>query len=88
MAIHYVTAKRNDSNGVITHLETRKDPTSANSEPKTKAELIKLIKPAGSDTAKTYNKGASRDIHVVDGEYLRTDGNNTKKDNLDELPDF
>lgn len=88
MAIYYVTAKRKDTNGVITDLQTRKDSTSADAVPKTKVELIKVIKPAGSDTAKTYNKGASRDIHVVDGEYLRTDGNNTKKDNLDELPDF
>ena len=89
MSVYYVTHARSDSNGVITDLNTKKDSTTAGAVSMTKSALIKLLKPLGNDTAKTYTAtGASEDIRIIDSKYLRTDANDTKKDNLGNLPSF
>ena len=88
MSVYYVTHARSDSNGVITDLNTKKDSTTAGAVSMTKSALIKLLKPLGNDTAKTYTATASEKIRVIDSKYLRTDANDTKKDNLGNLPSF
>lgn len=87
MSKYYVTHQRKDKDGVITDIYTRKGTHDGNGESMSKTKLIKLIN--DGDTAKTYTeKGASEDIRVIDGKYLRTDANNTKADNLGNLPSF
>ena len=90
MSVYYVTHANKDSDGVITDVKTRKGSTTVSAESMSKSALIKLLKPLGSDTAKTYNTatGDSEDIRVIDGKYLRTDANNIKADNLGNLPSF
>ena len=54
------------------------------------ADLIRL----GKATFQTRYKGADgkmhfgAQVHVVDGEFLSSDRNNTKRDNLGALPEF
>ena len=59
---------------------------------KTKEFMIEFIN-AHPDSVKTmYKRGTSwysgEYVHVVDNEYLRTDANNEKKDNLGELEEY
>ena len=88
MSVYYITEVRTDSNKVITDLNTRKDNPKAGAVSMTKSALIKLLKPLGNDTAKTHTATASEKIRVIDGKYLRTDSNDTKEDNLGNLPSF
>lgn len=88
MSVYYITHQRKDKDGVITDLYTRKDSSAGSGESMTKARLITLLKPLGTNIAKTYNNGLSEDVRVIDGKYLRTDANNTKADNLGNLPSF
>jgi hypothetical protein len=54
------------------------------------ADLIRLglvtFQTTVKDSSGKWKHGAS--VHVFDGEYLATDRNNTKKDNLGNLPKF
>lgn len=98
MSVYYVTAVRTDSDGVITHLNTKKGDTSASDVTMSKSELITLLSSKDDkNTAKTWRvefqsgrplQVLTEDIRVVDGTYLRTDPNSTKADNLGNLPSF
>lgn len=59
---------------------------------RTKADMIKFINDnPGSVHTKYYRFGRwydGEEIHVVDNSYLRTDKNNIKADNLENLPRY
>ena len=42
----------------------------------------------GSIAYTYYDSHVGDHIHIVDNEYLRTDGNHIKRDNLENLPRF
>ncbi len=57
-----------------------------------KQSMIDFIeKQHGQVQTKYYRNGrwvVGEDVRVVDGQYLRTDANNIKADNLENLPEF
>ncbi|MCI8617247.1 MAG: DUF3892 domain-containing protein [Clostridia bacterium] len=58
----------------------------------TKAEMISFINKNPNSTKTKYLRygywTTGEDIKVVNNKYLRTDANNTEKDNLGELPEY
>ena len=58
----------------------------------TKAEMIAFIKQHPGKARTKYNRYGfwwdGEEIHVVDNSYLRTDNNNIKADNLENLPRY
>ena len=53
----------------------------------TKKQMIVLLN-NGSEAYTYYDSHVGDHIHIVDNEYLRTDGNHIKRDNLGNLPRF
>lgn len=86
MALFYITNADKDSTGTITDVKASKDSKTAAGQTYSKADMIGLLEPAGRNTAKTWHDQKSEDVRVVDKKYLRSDANNTKADNLGELP--
>ncbi len=72
-----ITHVRKDDKGVITHVKTKYDEL-------TKTQVITNI----ISELITYVVPSGEKVHVVDGRYIRSDGNDTKEDNLGELPSF
>lgn len=58
----------------------------------TKAQMIEFINKNPNVTKTKYKRNGSyvvgEDVRVVDNRYLRSDANNIKKDNLDNLPRY
>ena len=83
-----IVAVRKDKNGVITHVKTTAiiDGKTVSGGERTKQEVIHNITNRKQDMCYTVPGGAK--VHVVDGKYIRSDGNDTKADNLGELPTF
>ena len=58
----------------------------------TKAEMIAFIKQHPGQARTKYSRYGfwfdGKEIHVVDNSYLRTDNNNIKADNLENLPRY
>ena len=54
------------------------------------ADLIRLNKATFQTRIKTADKKwkVGAQVHVIDGEFLTTNRNSTKKDNLENLPEF
>jgi len=87
MANIVIIAVRKDDKGVITHVKTQMEIDSkiVQGGKRTKQEVIHNITQRGI----LYTVGTNNTpVHVVDDRYIRTDGNNTKADNLGELPTF
>ena len=79
-----------DGYDVITILACTQDLNVKASKWYTKKQIIDYINAHPYSTVKTkYFRNGSwhvgEDVHVVDNEYLRTDPNNIKRDNLGEL---
>ncbi len=53
----------------------------------TKKQMIVLLN-SGSEAYTYYDSHIGDHIHIVGNEYLRTDGNHIKRDNLENLPRF
>lgn len=101
-ADYLITGVRYDeSSCFIEIVETRKDNGKDIGSPKnSEREIILKNKKSGTSYRtstqikndkgeKVWQKGASVEIINVDGiEYLRTDKNKTKKDNLEKLPEI
>lgn len=84
--------KGKDSHGceVITHVYYTNVLSQKAYRKCTKREMINFINQNPNTTVKTKYKRygvwvSGAEVHVVDNEYLRTDGNNIKADNLGEL---
>lgn len=57
----------------------------------TKQAVINFINDGNAVETKYVRNGrwvVGEDVHVVDNSYLRTDNNNTKADNLENLPEY
>lgn len=92
-----VTAVRyNDSGARITHVQARADDGESLGQPATHARSQVIRRLENGTTYCTayrsngkYTTGASVRVVTIDGEqFIRTDNNRTKKDNLGELPRF
>lgn len=87
MADRRVTKTRKDSDGDILSLCNDSQVWS----PRDKADAIKDIDDGVHTYYVQWKKAGRTDIHVVDdkekGKYLRTDRDDTDKNNLDELED-
>ena len=75
---------------IITHVYWTNVLTQKASKKCTKREMINFINNNPNSTVKTKYRRygvwvSGAEVHVVDNEYLRTDGNNIKADNLGEL---
>jgi len=81
-----IIAVRKDDNGVITHVKSQ---VWIDDKRKPDQELQKFMM---IQNIKVFHWECSvqdgTKVHIVDGRYLRTDGNDTKEDNLGELPTF
>ncbi|MCY1059693.1 DUF3892 domain-containing protein [Nannocystis sp. SCPEA4] len=86
MMIYYITHATKDSSGTIVRLKASEVSPSASGLVMSKADMIRLLDPARRNTAKTYKDGRTADVRVIDGRYLRSDANDTKADNLGDLP--
>lgn len=86
MALYYITNADKDETGTITRVKASKDSKTAAGEIHSKRAMIDLLDPEGRNTAKTWYLQKSEDVKVVDHRYLRSDANNTKADNLGNLP--
>lgn len=86
MSLYYITNADKDSTGTITEVKASKDSTTAAGEIYSKRDMVALLEPTGRHTAKTWHNRKSEDVRVVDKKYLRSDANDTKADNLGELP--
>ena len=82
----------NNSVRMITHLRWTNNFYEAATNICTKREMIDFINANPNCTKTKYRRYGSwqvgEDVRVVDNAYLRTDANNTKADNLGELPEF
>ncbi len=87
MADRAVRKTGKDSDGDITSL----CDDGASWSPRAKDDAIKDIEDGTHTYYVPWKKAGRTDIHVVDdkekGKYLRTDRDDTTKNNLDELPD-
>lgn len=72
-----IVAKKDDSSGTLTHvkLDTGVEET--------KQKAIQNI-----NAGHTYKTKAGANVHVVANKYLRTDNNDTEKDNLENVPNY
>lgn len=97
MADFGITAVRyNSSKTHIDYVQVRQDLPDAFGPPRTVsrafvADLIRMGKASFqtwtmNTSTNKWNVGAH--VHVIDGEYLTTDRNSTKRDNLGNLPQF
>jgi hypothetical protein len=96
-ADYYIRCVNKDASGGIDSVgTTRTLQSNAPYETKPKSEVIEDLK--RDKTVKTVHKRDSpwlegedahqgEDVHHVDGEYIRTDVNNTEADNLGDLPE-
>jgi hypothetical protein len=84
MSIYYITNASRDNDGVITTLRAAKDSQAATGVVMRKSEMVAKL--TAGDSARTWNRGKSEEVRVVDGKYLRTDANGIKADNLGDLP--
>lgn len=79
-----------DGYDVITHVCCTRYMSLKATDWKTKAWMIDFIKRNPSESVKTkYRRGTTwvegEDVRVIDDEFLRTDANHTRRDNLGEL---
>jgi hypothetical protein len=99
-ADYLITGVRYNSNEIfITYVEIRKDNgnDTGKAEMYTRESIVASIKKnvtfctaitqIDDEGKKSFKKGSDVNIIVIDGiEYLRTDQNKTKRDNLENLP--
>lgn len=83
---------KNSETGVIEKLWYSNGLSTEHSDSCTKSAMINYVN-LHPDTVKTMYKcgpwwRSGEYVHVVDNEYLRTDANNEKKDNLGELEEY
>lgn len=79
---YYITSVRYDEND-----EAIKKVKCLGGSECTKKEMIYLLN-TGSIAYTYYDSQVGDHVHVVDNEYLRTDGNHIRQDNLGNLPRF
>lgn len=79
---YYVTHVRYDENDNVIEKVKCKDGSVY-----TKKQMIIRLT-YGSIAYTYYDSHVGDHIHIVDNEYLRTDGNHIKRDNLENLPRF
>jgi len=86
MAKAVITAVRKDENGVITHVKVSVeiDGKLVPDGERTKLEVIQAI----TQHRVHYTVPSGEEVRVVDGRYIRSIANDTKEDNLGELPIF
>lgn len=91
------TAKREDEDAAITHVQARKvgEGQIVSVTTKTKDKVIHDIDEEGLTYFTAFEQNdhweTQAEIHVVNGEsgdYLRSDQNDTERDHLEELPHF
>ncbi len=88
--VHYAK----DLNGNKTHISHVKGTntlTEDSTKEYTKRSVIDFINDGNAVKTKYVRNGrwvVGEDVHVVDNSYLRTDNNNTKADNLENLPEY
>lgn len=95
MALYYISAVRmNANNQHIDYVKIIKAGNgSANASINSRQFVAELIND-GAASFKTITKNTANqwvygaDVHVIDGIYLTTDRNSTKRDNLGNLPKF
>lgn len=80
MGQYTIIGKKDDSNGALIKVKL-----SGNVE-ETKAQVITFIN--GGHTYKTSGGATVRVVRGRSGDYLRTDANNTEKDNLENVPNY
>ncbi|MBZ5710074.1 DUF3892 domain-containing protein [Nannocystis pusilla] len=86
MSLYYITNATKDSSGAIVRLKASEASPTVSGLVMSKADMIRLLDPPGRNTAKTYKDGRTADVRVNDGRYLRSDANDTRADNLGDLP--
>lgn len=84
MSLYYITHATTES-GAITKLKASQDARTALGQVMTKADMIRLLE-HGHHGAETWHAGKSAPVRVIDGRYLRSDANDTRADNLGDLP--
>ena len=87
MAKAIIVAVRKDENGVITHVKSRAvvaNEANTSEQILMKSHVITNI----TKLHVQYTVPNGTKVRVVDGRYLRSDKNETKEDNLGELPTF
>lgn len=91
MVDYYVKCVNKDSDGDILSVGYGENVDKYVSDTKSKGSVISDIDSRGKDVKTCYyssNQGGwvvGDDIHTVDGQYIRTDGNDIRADNLDNL---
>lgn len=86
MSPYYITHATKDSSGTILKLKASEGSPTVSGQVMSKADMIRLLESGRGNTAKTYKDGRTADVRVIDGRYLRSDANDTKADNLGDLP--
>jgi len=81
-----IIAVRKDDNGIITHVKSRVVVKNGNISDDVRMKSVVIQNITVLHVEYTVPNGTK--VRVVDGRYLRTDANDTKEDNLGELPTF
>jgi hypothetical protein len=84
--MRYIIAQRKNDNDVITHVKIDLNEEKLPNTDATKQQVIESIRLGNKYKTKINN--LTSDVNVIDNKYLRSDGNNTKSDNLGNLPSF
>jgi len=93
MADYYIKCVNEDRDGNIESVGTGTDVDKNARNTKQKSEVIEDIDVYSKDVKTVYyssSKGrwvVGSKVHTVDGEYIRTDRNNTREDNLNNIPE-
>jgi hypothetical protein len=93
VADYYIKCVNENRDGDIESVGTGTDVDKNYRNTKQKAEVIEDIDEHGKDVKTVYHSSSKgrwvvgSDVHTVNGDYIRTDRNNKRADNLDNIPE-